>query len=448
MLHFEEVNDLTLDPELLLMEYSKNPGMALIQAFAKVRTSWDCTLPWQKHFEKFVLAEGEEFGVPSVSEFYRLYKAYCDYKQKRNVIDFTDMLIMALKGEIDPFQTIREKGVLICDEFQDLYPLAVRVFQLYMENFQDVVIAGDDDQTIFSFTGANPRYFLEDLKGQDFILKQSYRLPILIWNYALKIIEKNTLRKVKIFNPLPKKGKVDTIHKKDILDFLEETAKSKIDTLLLVRTNYHLKEYISMLEEWDIPYGVSIKRAIISEKLIRIIQTHEKLQNKEPVTDLYLHEFCEEVAFPYIRQRAKIKRLSREEKEQIQKALREIAPWKAPKKTIQAVKEILEKPLDEISSYDKIFITKWKNRMKRIDDWLNPKLKVMTIHSAKGLEADRVIVDPRITTKIENSMLTQEGLEAERRVWYVAVTRAKEELFIIDTPTELSFPLPEIQNHL
>jgi len=176
--------------------------------------------------------------------------------------------------------------------------------------------------------------------------------------------------------------------------------------------------------------------------MLKILETHEKLCKGEPVLDGYLNLFCEEIVYSYVRQRTGRKRLMKDEKEKIQKALKERDPFKA-KEFSTAIREIFTKELEEISGYEKELVKKWKVRLKRIDEWLNPKLKVMTVHSAKGLEADKVIVDPRITTKIENSMETQEGLESERRVWYTAVTRAKKELYVIETH-EKAFPLPLI----
>jgi len=431
------------------MQYSSDPTVALFQAFTKLRTSWDLQNTFPKHVVNFVKKEGQEFGMLEPEFFFKTFEKYQKWKKQKGVYDYADLLMLCLKDEINPFQTIKNGLILIVDEVQDLYPLAFRVLQKHMKNFNTVILAGDDDQTIFSFTGAKPEYFL-NLEGYEVVLEQSYRLPRKIYEYAIKIINKNKIRKFKQFYPNDTEGQIDVILYENLIDFLDPQK----DTLLLARTNFIVQEYVQLLEEFNVPYKLILNNVKPSEKIPRFLQIHESLKNGQDIPAILKlselpEKFLSEIVYPYVRMRLNVKRLKKEEKELIKEGLFKREPLKAKKFSIP-VREILTKNLEEISTnLDKNQIRKWRARLSKIEEWLDPKIKVGTIHSAKGMEAERVIIDPRITAKIEEEMTTQEGLEAERRVWYVAVTRAKKELYVIDPPLgsfyrSPTFPLPEI----
>jgi DNA helicase-2/ATP-dependent DNA helicase PcrA len=76
-----------------------------------------------------------------------------------------------------------------------------------------------------------------------------------------------------------------------------------------------------------------------------------------------------------------------------------------------------------------------------IERCVNPSLEISTIHGAKGKEADRVYVCSALTDKLHRSIETKDD---EHRLFYVAVTRAREELFIIHDedagPAQYQFP--------
>lgn len=432
------------------MQYSQKIEIAQWQACIKVRTSWavNCHF-YEEWIPRFVRKEGSEFGISRPEEFTKLYLKYKDWKLKNGVYDFTDFLMMSLQGQVNPFKKFKNKGfMVIVDEIQDLYPLAFAVLLKYQNVFHTVILAGDDDQTIFEFAGARPELFLY-YPGQEIVLSQSYRLPKQIYEYSLKIIKQNKIRREKDFLPRNEEGIVDTIPYENLLDFLSET---RTDTMILCRTNYIVDEYVQFLENYDIPYRLILSpRVQVKNKILCFLEIHDAIQKGQEVSNKEtLEKYLDEVVYPYVRARMGESQLRSEKKELITQALLKRSPALAKKYGI-VVQEILSKPLYMIAiKLDKNIILKWKRRFPRREEWKNPKLKVGTIHSAKGLEVDRVLVDPRITRKIEEEMTTTEGLEAERRVWYVACTRARRELYVIEPPFKRfssevkTFPLPEI----
>ena len=87
---------------------------------------------------------------------------------------------------------------------------------------------------------------------------------------------------------------------------------------------------------------------------------------------------------------------------------------------------------------------RWRGLVKGADDYVSaverwgqdvvdePKIRVGTIHSVKGAEAENVAVLSSITRPTYEAAQTQDGFNAEQRVWYVATTRARSRLVIVD----------------
>lgn len=438
-------------------EYNLNIDAAIFQAFARVRTTYDLTEPFEIHMRKFFEKERENFDFFSFAEFREKFFEFQKWKEDNNVFDFTDLLLFALKGDIDPFAWLPGKLIIMVDEVQDLYPLAFRVFEKYMVDFDTVIVAGDDDQTIYAFTGAKPDYFLE-LPGYSVVLDQSYRLPKTVHQYSLNLISQNKNRLDKFFQPDDRDGEVYGIKLKTLHTILE---KDKKPTMILARTNFLVQNWHKYLTKHDIPHRVT-NGGRISEKIPSFVLIHESLkQNKEikGQTKEYIDKFFDEIVFPFVKVQHNKVRLQKNEKETIKKAILEKDPLSAGIFYL-AVQEFFSNNLSEIclkveklKTLSSVFEI-WQERFKtgKLEEWMNPCLTVGTIHSAKGLESDRVIIDPRITPRVAISMIeSRDNEEAERRVWYVACTRAKKELYILEEtpPAECScsfYPLPRVEN--
>jgi len=112
-------------------------------------------------------------------ELERLARALRNYKDSTYLMDFTDMLADFCKvGETPPFD------VVFIDEAQDLSPLQWEVVKKITSKAGKVYIAGDDDQAIFRWAGADVDYFVKISKNNATVLDQSYRVPSLIHDLA------------------------------------------------------------------------------------------------------------------------------------------------------------------------------------------------------------------------------------------------------------------------
>ena len=135
----------------------------------------------------------------------KIYNSYQKYLKEHNLVDFEDLLVLTkevllkdqkyLKHLQDKYQYI------LVDEFQDTNPIQYEIVKMLAGDKQNLFVVGDDDQSIFSFTGAtvdNMYMFLDDFpKSQKIILDQNYRSSNMILKGANSVINNNSNREKK-----------------------------------------------------------------------------------------------------------------------------------------------------------------------------------------------------------------------------------------------------------
>lgn len=133
----------------------------------------------------------------NVREFGMLYE---QFKKDTETIDFTDMIALALES-VDEVPSSPTVGFF--DEVQDFTPLELALVRKWGTKMQYVVLAGDDDQTLFSFKGATPNAFLYPEVSENYIrvLPQSYRVPKQIHTLAVDYVQKLSKRQYKQYMP-------------------------------------------------------------------------------------------------------------------------------------------------------------------------------------------------------------------------------------------------------
>jgi DNA helicase-2/ATP-dependent DNA helicase PcrA len=114
-------------------------------------------------YEQEAAAAGREPPIP-VDLFVRLFDGYERAKERAGRIDFDDLLVRTvdlLETDADAAATIRaRKRWFSVDEYQDTSPLQQRLLELWLGESRDLGVVGDEDQTIYSFTGASPVFLL------------------------------------------------------------------------------------------------------------------------------------------------------------------------------------------------------------------------------------------------------------------------------------------------
>lgn len=340
------------------------------------------------------------------------YKAY---KYKHAKFDFVDMLHLYEK-----YGESLDIDVMFIDEAQDLSILQWKIVNKMMGKAKRVYIAGDDDQSIYSFIGSDPYGFLHYESDSYEILPVSYRLKDNIWEYALKIISQVSERQPKIIKTRGPGGEI-TYYNSDLLYLDIDTGQS---TMIMARHHKQLQRLAKSLETRGIPYkGKGIK--IHGTDHAVAIHAYFRAKKGENIS---LREAS--IIAKYANEKIYSKQLRQESRNNpdlfIDKEHLNInwnAPWEVYLSRTKAEimkNEIMKNILNNVG-------------LKGIIE--EPSVSITTYHGSKGRQADHVICMTDCFRKAyEGAMINPDG---ERRLAYVGVTRAKEKLTIIPPVTDM-----------
>ena len=328
------------------------------------------------------------------------------FKEDRLLVDYTDMLEQFLiKGDVPTLD------VMFVDEAQDLSPLQWAVVRKLAEKATRIYVAGDDDQAIYKWAGADVDYLIENSKNA-LVLKQSYRVPSAVHKIASQCISQVRSRIYKEWKPRKEEGVVRWE------PTIELVNMEKGDWLVLARTNYLLEE----VDEYCRNEGwfFEIKgRTSISERKVRAVIYWERLRQGKAVS---LNECANILKYIKVAKPKKLDLLDSDILLQYQD-LKSHFP-DLPEGHWYDVFTLLSPT--EIS-----YIRAMLRRGEKITK--QPRIRLSTIHAAKGGEATNVVLLTDITARVYKNY--QENPDDENRVFYVGVTRTKENLYLIEPKT-------------
>lgn len=346
-------------------------------------------------------------------ELERIARALRNYKKSTYVMDFTDMLTDFCKvGETPVFD------VVFIDEAQDLSPLQWQVVKKITSKAGKVYIAGDDDQAIFRWAGADVDYFVKISKNNATVLDQSYRVPSLIHDLADEVIHRVGNRVEKSWHAKHEKGQI-------IMDpYFESIEMREGSWLLMARSNYHLDRLDAFCREEG--YFFERKgRTSISQKKVTALQDWGRLSKGETlnVDDV---KNC----LQYIK-KSKVKDLNNLDLnvclslKQLRKhyGVEAQGPW--------------HDALDRLTVREVSYLRAMMRRGEKITR--QPRIVLSTIHGAKGGEADNVVLLTDLSQRTFKSY--EKKPDDETRVMYVGLTRAKKALHLVEPMTNRYFPL-------
>jgi DNA helicase-2/ATP-dependent DNA helicase PcrA len=346
------------------------------------------------------------------------------FKDDNFLLDFTDMLTT--------FVTNNEHvdvDVAIIDEAQDLSPLQWAVVQVAFKNAKKVYIAGDDDQAIHEWAGADIEKFLA-LEGEKVVLDQSYRIPHSVWQLSQRIIKPVSKRFEKVFKSREEQG---TINRYGMLDMIYP-EKLEGSTMWLARHVYMLPKIEAMLKSAGIIFNrrggnTSVPKGDrdviyhwehlrsghqVSGKAVKDI--YAKMESKTRIAHGFKAKVDKDIDVTSLYTMADLKR---------DWGLLIDAPWF----------ETLNK-IGEDNKYYYLAILR-KHGTKALMS--PPSATINTIHGVKGGEADHVIIMTDVSKRTYESFVNMP--DTERRVFYVGVTRAKKHLHIIEATGIYNFLL-------
>jgi len=184
---------------------------------------------------------------------------WSQYKLKASLLDFTDLIETCFR---DVSAAPGNPKCLYCDEAQDLNRLELSLLRKWGQRAAYHVFAFDDDQTIFTFTGATPEAILQtDIPGSHkVVLEQSHRVPAAVHTVADRLIRQVSRREPKVYRPRADGGRVVRLnggYKAPEL-FLVQTVARHLDegrtVMFLASSGYMLKPLQMVLRKNAIPF--------------------------------------------------------------------------------------------------------------------------------------------------------------------------------------------------
>ena len=376
---------------------------------------------YQDAYNSLAYLEGE---IPDLLTFKYVIEKYEQYKHSQGLLDFVDFMERCIKENLSP-----DLKVVILDEAQDCSKLEFTFFKMIAANADEVIICGDDDQAIYDYKGVDPQDFI-NIEGKDLVLDTSYRVPIAIWKKAIQLIERNKMRKEKLYLPCGEIGEVKFVNSIDDIPFVELEGT----TFVLARNWIWLKPLSEMLKYRGLLYNIAGFEQIYRQELRRaILCAWDMVQGKRVSGKSLKALFKFLPASPYLVRGAKSKAKSIKSEDSVGPDV--YKPF--------FQNGVLERWVDPLKIIDDLKF-QYKEHYKYVIktqgiDILNedPRINLGTIHWSKGQEADNVVLLPDQTYRTFRwGMIFP---EAERRVFYVGITRAKQRLFILSPDNKYFF---------
>ena len=295
---------------------------------------------------------------------------------------------------------------------------------------ENIFVVADDDQSIYGFRGAQPaclQEFTEHFTNcTKFYLSTNYRSSPEIVKFSTAVISKNNNRFIK--NPVAATdvaGKIEILHTKDSVvlgKYIGQTivTDNSIDSYgILYRNNYSAASLAAVLINKNVSFEISGNQFPISNDYINMFFIN--YIKKGLSTSRPRHVFLKMIDHGFVNECLSKKMLSGQEKDKFNTAIDFLytvcsicASYKEVEKLIHSVKEVC--------------ISGAFNSSKSASD----RIYLSTIHSSKGLEYDNVfIIDMNKGHFPGKSSYTESLLEEERRLFYVALTRAKRKLYLM-----------------
>lgn len=329
----------------------------------------------------------------------QIVRNYEAYKAREEKVDFFDCLIKYVEnGEALPVK------VAMIDEAQDITALQWRVIEKAFRKAEKIIIAGDDKQSIYAYSGARPDFLIQ-LSKQFPVehLSKSYRIPYSVYKLSVAItnfIGEKTEQKAE---PRMENGEgmiMQLNGLERILNFLDEDCikndPDKTAWYILARNNCFLEEPKKVLEEALIPYWTA-EGFFMGGEIMKRLKDYENFKMEGYRDPKKKEDFQRKFGI-----------------EDFTQPFTETNLFTEGRKWVYA------------SYIEKYGLKKLEEMCK----W-NPQVLVSTIHHVKGGEAKNVAIMLDTTRKTKGNVF--ENIDEELRILYVGVTRAKENLFLIDS---------------
>ena len=406
-------------------------------------------------------SDDDRFDVPEAIRGWRAYKG------EHELVGFADMLERVTQRALVP-----DVDYLVIDEFQDITTLQYDVYESWKPHVKGVLIAGDDDQVVYAWQGADPKLLLAE-GGESIILDTSHRLPSKILQVVQREVRHIDERQEKNLSPRKQGGAVEAIQSPSMLD-LVRNVRATVDqdpdgsVMVLFRARYQMFRFIDEFITEGMPFRVLTDQRMWTDRLCQFVDAVEAIDADEPIDGLQAKRLANMLAESSFGRNARDEMFNdideRKEAEDVED-LTELefdpdfvtghAPFMpGPASAPEMVRKVTSFQKKSMKAY---FAGEYR-------DMVRDQIRIGTIHSAKGREADHVFIATDLTEKVVEQMaatVRQQEIEVpgvdeftkatdpvptltdnERRVFYVGMSRARERLVIMENLVDGAPTLP------
>ena len=334
-----------------------------------------------------------------VGYYRQLVRKYEEYKAQQHLVDFFDCLIKYVQeGDSLPVK------VAMIDECQDITALQWKVIEKAFSKAEKIIVAGDENQSIYSYSGARPD-FLIDLAKRFPVehLSVSYRIPQSVYRLAKAITQFIGDKTDKPFEPRlenPEGSITQLTSLERLKNFIDTEGlkdnKNETQWYILARNNCFLSEPMRLLEENLIPYWTA-DGFFMGGQIMKRLKDYEGFRLEG-----------------YGKPEKKIEFQRRFGIEDFRQPFTETNLFTEGRRWVYA------------SYIEKYGLATLEEMCK----W-NPQILVSTIHHVKGGECQHCAIMLDTTRRTVGNIYND--IDEELRVLYVGVTRTKRDLFLIDS---------------
>lgn len=443
-------------------------------------------------------SEAHEFYPKLVA---RIWKKYEEELGKQKALDFDDLLLktVLLLQKDEKVRTYYQAlwQYIHIDEYQDTNTVQYQLSKILANKHKNICVVGDMDQNIYTWRGANLTHIMNFEKDfhntKTILLEENYRSTQNILNAANNIIKKNKFRKEKNLFTKNKEGEpiklYEAFDEKFEASFVAGKAKELIEDgvpaseiAVLFRANFQSRVLEEVFLREGVPYQLLgtrfFERREIKDALafIRASLNPEDFESMRRIINIPKRGIGEKTLEKiYLGQEAELSPKVREALKDFRENLEKLRKVMVEEKASTSIKFLIENSglkrslSNEIDGEERLENLKELVTLATKYDVFTPEegiekliteaslvsdqdslsqskdgVKLMTVHAAKGLEFQYVFI-----TGLEENLFPHTGMfeednheersEEERRLFYVAITRAREKVYLTYATTRTIF---------
>ena len=392
-----------------------------IRATAELKSSLQAEVEYVRYSmtdpEKYQASrpEGSSLGTERFGEFFRAFELL---KQKRRIIDWEDALLLCVGMLRDQPRMLahvqQQYRFFTVDEYQDISPLQQALLETWLGDRQELCVVGDPRQTIYTFAGARSDFLtgFQDRyeKAQVFELNRNYRSSQEVVALANRVSPDTPLEAIRqvsekpVFKTFKNAGDEALSVVRQINEFLENGV-GRGEIAVLARTNAQLVKIEQELKNSSVDYQVrGSGRFFKRPEVVQGAGAIRALQTSEPKEPLFM-EVSKIISALGWKSRA-----NKDEK------------WLALNWFLEVLEELDEPNLDD-------YLRELDERERSGHEPMRDAVMLATIHGTKGLEFAKVfLIGVNQNYFPIGYAKTEAEIAEEQRLFYVAITRAKDSL--------------------